>query len=128
MRCDGEHGNFRKVAASDGTIGTDSTDVPGVIEAVGEKIDLQPTEPTKLSYPISGHYQLRVPENHSDTLSFFHPTVDVTVSVDCPDDFTVTIEGASIATPNMWQFGNRAFLTSEHVRLRWFKNKEIAKS
>ena len=117
LRCDEKDAQFRKVAAAGETIGAESSTVPGVIEAIGKAIDLEPQK----VYPISGHYQLRVPSNHSDTLSFLHPTVDVAVRVECPDDFRVVIEGAAVTTPKMWQFGGHAFLTSEHVRQRWFK-------
>jgi len=83
LRCDEKLSHFQKVAATDGTIGTESSTVPGMIEAIGQPIDLLPQR----AYPISGHYQLRVPSNHSDTLSFLHPTVDVTVRVECPNNF-----------------------------------------
>ena len=119
LRCDGKDEHFRKIAAVSGTIGTESSTVPGVIEAVGERIDLLP----QTVYPVSGHYQLRVPCNHSDTMSFLHPTVDVTVRVECPSEFRFVIEGATIHTPNMWQFHDHAFLTAEHVRIRWFKTQ-----
>jgi hypothetical protein len=120
LRCDEKDSHFWKVADAGGTIGTESSTVPGVIVGIGEKIDLVPQR----LYPISGHYQLRVPSNHSETLSFLHPTVDVTVRVECPDDFQVVIDGAAVKTPKMWQFGGHAFLTSEHVRIRWFKTVE----
>jgi hypothetical protein len=117
LRCDQKDVQFLKIAPAGGTIGVESSSVPGVIVAVGETIDLLP----QVIYPVSGHYQLRVPSCHSDTLSFLHPTVDVTVRAEYPDDFQFVIEGASLATPKMWQFGGRAFLTSEHIRIRWFK-------
>ena len=118
LRCDEKEKQFQKLAAPGKTIGVESAEVPGVIEATGDMIDLLP----QVVYPMSGHYQLRVPNNHSDTLSFLHPTVDVTVRVECPEDFRVVIEDElALATPKMWQFGARAFLTSEHVRVRWFK-------
>jgi hypothetical protein len=120
LRCDEKDRNFQKLADSDGTIGAEMSDVPGVIEAVGENIDLVPGK----VYLISGHYQLRTPSNHSDTLSFLNPTVDVTVRVECPDEFQFVIEGAEVTAPNMWQFGGHAFLPSEHVRIRWFRIRE----
>ncbi len=119
LRCDEKNTRFRKVAGSSGTIGEESTKVPGVIEAIGPEISLIPGR----VYPISGHYQLQVPPNHSDTLSFLYPTVDVTVRVECPEEFEFVIEGAEIETPNMWQFGGHAFLTNEHTRVRWFKKR-----
>src|SRR5690348_2466318 len=97
LRCDGADKHFQKIASAGGTIGVESSTVPGVIEAIGEQINLLPQK----VYPVSGHYQLRVPCNHSDTMSFLHPTVDVTVKVQCPDDFQFVIEGASITTPKM---------------------------
>lgn len=117
LRCDGKDIRFRKAAESGGTIGEESTKTPGVIEAVGPEISLKPGR----VYPISGHYQLQVPPNHSDTLSFLYPTVDVTVRTECPEGFEFVIEGAELETPNMWQFGGHAFLTNEHTRVRWFK-------
>lgn len=117
LRCDEKDTRFRKVAGSSGTIGEESTKVPGVIEAIGPEIWLKPGR----VYPISGHYQLQVPPDHSDTLSFLYPTVDVTVRVECPKEFEFVIDGAEIETPNMWQFGGHAFLTNEHTRVRWFK-------
>jgi hypothetical protein len=93
-------------------------------------ISVKPAGKSGLTYPFSGHFRLRTPNNHSDTFSFGQPSIGVTIVASCPPGYSFSIEPEPemISTDNMWQFRNRAFLRSEHVVVRWFKLEPQDKS
>jgi hypothetical protein len=125
LRCDDPESGFRRCAAAGGTLGKDQVEAPGVIEATAPEIKVKPSgKNCDLRYPFSGHYQLRTPGNHSDTFSFTHPSIGVTITATHPVGYKFSIEpeGDTVVTDDMWQFRKRAFLRSEHVRVRWFKD------
>ncbi len=124
MRCDDPETQFRVVAGPAESLGKDQVGVPGVIQALAPKIPVKPSGGnSELRYPFMGHYQLRTPSNHSDTFSFAHYSIGVTVTASCPEGYRISIEPSPdiVATKNMWQFRKRAFLPSEHIMVRWGK-------
>jgi len=122
LRCDDPDSRFRISSRAGESIGKEEK-VPGLVELHADDIKVKPTARSGLKYPFSGHFQLRTPNNHSDTFSFGQPSIGVTIVASCPPGYTFSIEPEPemIATDNMWQFRNRAFLRSEHVIVRWFK-------
>ena len=124
MRCDDPANKFRLVAESGKSLGKDQVGVPGVIQALAPKIPIQPAGgKSELRYPFMGHYQLRTPSSSSDTFSFAHPSIGVTITASYPPGYEISIEPSPdmIVTEKMWQMRKKAFLTSEHVMVRWSK-------
>jgi len=125
MRCDDpENGYCRSVTAPGESLGRDQEGVPGIIEASSPEIKIKPSGRNgELRYPFSAHYRIRTPSNHGDTFSFLHPSIGVTITAAYPKGYRISIEPESdiVITENMWQFRKRAFLSSEHVMVRWFK-------
>lgn len=112
-------------------MGKDQVGAPGLIQALAPKIPVKPSGgDSELRYPFMGHYQLRTPSNHSDTFSFAHPSIGVTITASCPERYNISIEPAPdmMVTENMWQFRKKAFLSSEHVMVRWGKVEVPAKT
>jgi hypothetical protein len=124
LRCDDPDSKFR-LAPSEGqqSIGEESETVPGLVEVRADTLKVKPAGKDRLTYPMSGHFQLRTPHEHSDTFSFGHPSIGVTITTSCPEThkFSLEPEPAMIVTENMYQMRHRAFLRSEHMRIRWMR-------
>ena len=124
LRCDDPESKFRLVAKPGESLGKDQEGEPGIIEAHGPTIDVQSSGGSSgQRYPFTGHYQLRTPSNKGDQFSFAHPSIGVTITASYPKEYKMRVESSPdmVVTEDMWQFRNRAFLTSEHVMVRWFK-------
>jgi len=129
LRCDDPDSRFRISSKAGESLGKEEK-VPGLIELRANSVKVKPTGTNGLRYPFSAHFQLRTPHDHSDTFSFGQPSIGVTIAASYPPEYSFSIEPepGMIATENMWQIRNRAFLRSEHVVLRWFKIEPQDKS
>jgi hypothetical protein len=124
MRCDDPEAKFRMLASSGASLAQDQPGVLGLVQALAPEISVKPSNrDQKLMYPFMGHYQLRTPNNCSDTFSFAHPSIGAAITVSYPAGYRITMESAPdmIVTDNMWQLRNRAFLPSEQITVRWQK-------
>jgi len=127
LRCDDPESRFRLVpTGGKQSIAEESTTVRGLVEVRADPLKVKPSGKDKLRYPLSGRFQLRTPNDHSDTFSFGHPSIGVTITTSCPEThmFSLEPEPGMIITENMYQMRHRAFLRSEHVRIRWMKVKD----
>jgi hypothetical protein len=98
----------------------------GVVEAEGPLITIKPAGkgggPT---YRVSDKHSVIQSEEYSDLISFLAPTINVTITAKFPPEITFIApsETPSEATEaNSWEY-KRLFMPSEHIRVRWFKNK-----
>lgn len=60
-----------------------------------------------------------LPESYSDVFAFAAPSINATFKAEHPDDIEFVAPAADVETRKRWQF-NGLFLTSEHIRVRWF--------
>jgi len=73
-----------------------------------------------MTYKVSWRYYRFVKQDDSDLMAFRAPTIDVTISVECPDDNIVFDGGgdATVKTLNYWKHES-LFTRGQHLHPRW---------
>lgn len=97
-----------------------------VIVADGQPFTVQPRPSREtekpLIYRVYKKYSIEVPDDYSEVISFFYPTIGVLVTVECPDGITFGAPPATIQDGNRWQY-DRLFLSEQHIHVRWFASQ-----
>ena len=119
LRCDSP--DAKAVYCLDGSkVTREKEGEPGVIEAAAKKVKIPPHNLSRsLYYRFAGKYTLLVPQDHSDIVSLVGPTINVTITVDVPNDVEFVAPVADVATTKRWEY-RRVFLPGEHIHVRWF--------
>jgi hypothetical protein len=96
----------------------------GVVEAYGPTIKIRSAK-KGFTYRISDMHSVIQPEEYSDLISFLAPTINVKVTANFPPGFTFVAPREDVSdqpAADTWEY-NRLFMPTEHIRMRWFKNK-----
>jgi hypothetical protein len=74
---------------------------------------------TGRKYLFRAKWDVVFPGTYSTIISFARPTINATVEVDCPAEFSFSVDPIPDASyRNRWVY-NRLFLPSQHLRYRW---------
>ncbi len=114
MRCDSDQPDAQFCIPNPQSEVTDR-----VVRFRGPEIRLKPGK----SYPFRLIYSIEGPREGSDIFVFGGPSLDVTFEAEESSDFEFDLvigseETDVVVTPRRWKF-NRAFIESQHIRVRW---------
>ena len=119
MRCDSNDARARyRIADADIQV-REKPDDPGVMQVLGRKVKIPPVhESVGRTYTFTSRYVLDYPSHYSEAINFSLPTINVTLEVECPNNYRMTASDADISGYNRWEY-RRLFLPGENVSFRW---------
>jgi hypothetical protein len=101
----------------------DKADDPVVLEGDAGEIEIQPSK-KGLTYRFGTKFSMVYPKEFFYSLHVGVPTIGITVEVDPPAGFEVTVSPTPICAKNLWKH-DRLFMPGEHVDVRWQRSTDV---
>jgi hypothetical protein len=119
MRCDSNDPKAQYCFSGPGLVKEKEAE-PGLMQAAGRKVKIVPRNREKgLKYRFTAKWEVILPDNYSDIISFIKPTINARVEVESDPEFRFTLSPtAQVSHDNCWEY-HRLFLPQQHLRYRW---------